>query len=112
LISTVLDAVGVLAFGRNAVKSVQPASGVVTGSISAYNHSMTGAGPSAGGLVLAAAENSGAKVVLNGVEMVPIAGNVVSAIATVERPAFLTPVLMRETGQKGAEGGEGQEAYT
>jgi hypothetical protein len=28
-----------------------------------------------------------------------------------ECPAFFVPVLMRETGQKGAEDGEGKEAY-
>jgi hypothetical protein len=30
----------------------------------------------------------------------------------VECPAFYVPVGMRETGQKGAEDGEGQEAYS
>ena len=29
-----------------------------------------------------------------------------------ECPAFYVPVLMRETGRKGADDGEGQEAYT
>jgi transposase len=32
--------------------------------------------------------------------------------AALECPTFFVPVLMRETGQKGAEDGEGQEAYT
>jgi RHS repeat-associated protein len=79
---TALDAVGIIPFGGNGVKSVQLASGIVAGSISAYKHSMTGAGLSAGGLVLTAAEDSGAKLALNGVEMIPVAGNVVSAVAT------------------------------
>ena len=34
------------------------------------------------------------------------------AAKTVECPAFYVPVLMRETGRKGADDGEGQEAYT
>jgi len=49
---TALDAVGIIPFGGNGVKGVQLASGIVAGSISAYKHSMTGAGLSAGGLVL------------------------------------------------------------
>ena len=33
------------------------------------------------------------------------------SIPRLECPAFCVPVLMRETGQKGADDGEGQEAY-
>jgi hypothetical protein len=33
-------------------------------------------------------------------------------VEPVECPAFFVPVPMRETGRKGAEDGEGQEAYT
>lgn len=79
---TGLDAVGIVPAGGNAVKGVQLASGIVAGSISAYQHSMAGAGLSFTGFVLAAAENSGARLAVNGVEMVPALGNLVAIGAT------------------------------
>jgi len=41
-----------------------------------------------------------------------VSGTLAIALGAMECPAFYVPVLMRETGQKGAEDGEGQEAYT
>jgi hypothetical protein len=77
-VQTGLDALGVIPGEGNVLGAVQLAAGVVSGGISAYNNEMTGAGLATGGLVLAAAGDSGIRLAVNGVKVIPILGNLVS----------------------------------
>lgn len=73
-----LDAVGMIPIGNDVVHRIQFGAGIAAAGISLFGGPL-GAGLSAGGLGLGLAEKSGTSIAVHGFEMVPIAGNFVSA---------------------------------
>ncbi len=73
-----LDAVGTIPVGNDVVHGVQFGAGIAAAGISLFGGA-TGAGLSAGGLGLAFADKSGASIAVHGVELIPVAGNIISA---------------------------------
>ena len=73
-----LDAVGTIPVGNDVVHGVQFGAGIAAAGISLFGGA-TGAGLSAGGLGLAFADKSGVSIAVHGVELIPVAGNIISA---------------------------------
>ena len=73
-----LDAVGVIPGGNDVVHGVQFGAGVAAAGISIFG-GPTGAGLSAAGMGLALADKGGASIAVHGVELIPVAGNTISA---------------------------------
>lgn len=80
-LSTGLDAVGIIPGAGNVLHGIQFGAGVVSTGLAVFGD-FTGAGLSATGQGLALAEKSATNIAVHGVELVPIAGNIVSAIST------------------------------
>jgi hypothetical protein len=78
---TVLDAVGIIPGGNDIVHGVQFASGIAAVGVSLFGD-VTGAGLSATGVGLQIADKTGAEIAVHGVEMIPVAGNLISLGAT------------------------------
>ena len=75
---TTLDAVGIIPGGGNVLHGIQMGAGIIGAGISVFGDG-SGAGLSAGGLGLAFADKAGASIAVHGTELIPIAGNIVSA---------------------------------
>ncbi|MGH9520555.1 MAG: RHS repeat-associated core domain-containing protein, partial [Terriglobales bacterium] len=75
---TALDAVGIIPGGNDVVHGIQLGAGVIGAGVSVFGDA-TGAGMSAGGLGLTFADKAGASVTVHGTELIPIAGNIISA---------------------------------
>lgn len=78
---TALDAVGIIPAAGNVVHGIQFGAGLVSTGLAVFGDA-TGAGLAATGQGLAFAEKTATNIAVHGVEIVPIAGNVVSAVST------------------------------
>ena len=76
-----LDALGVIPGEGNVLGAVQLGAGIVSGGISAANNDLPGVGLAGAGNALTMAGAAGARLVVNGVKVIPIAGNIVSGIS-------------------------------
>jgi RHS repeat-associated protein len=79
--TTLLDAVGTIPVGGNIVHGIQLGATVISTGLAVFG-SFTGAGLSATGAGLTLADKTGVSIAVHGTELIPIAGNIVSAIAT------------------------------
>ena len=77
-LSFALDAVGVIPGGNDVVHGVQFGAEVASAGISLFGD-LSGAGLSAAGMGLELAKKGGLSMEVHGVELIPVAGNVISA---------------------------------
>jgi RHS repeat-associated protein len=80
--STAADAIGIFPAAGNVFKGVQFGASIIGAAFSLFGDNKA-AGLGATGVLLATADQAGIKLAVRGVEMVPVAGNIVSAGATV-----------------------------